>query len=43
MEKECQQTIFKGIGDIMNCGMHRGVTSPEHAMKLLKKYLRKYL
>ena len=29
--------IFKGKGDIMNCGMHRGVKLIEHAMKIVEK------
>ena len=53
MEKECQKTtkatsvaihIFKGKGDIMNCGMCMSVELLEHTMKIAVKllYLRKY-
>ena len=28
--------IFKGKGDIMNCGMHRGAKPLEHAMKIVE-------
>ena len=33
--------IFKGKGDIMNCGMYRGAKLVEQAMKIVEKYLRK--
>ena len=35
--------IFKGKGDIMNCGMYRGVKLLEHAMKIVEKVLDKGL
>ena len=28
-------------GDVINCGMHRGVKLIEHTMKIVEKYLRK--
>ena len=33
--------IFKGKGDIMNCGMHRGVKLLKHAIKIVEKVLEK--
>ena len=33
--------IFKGKGDIMNCGMYMGVKILEHAMKIVEKVLEK--
>ena len=33
--------IFKGKGDIMNCGIYRGVKLLEHAMKIVEKVLEK--
>ena len=47
MEKECQQTgitsveipIFRGKGDIMNCGMYRCVRLTEHSMKIVERAL----
>ena len=35
--------IFKEKGDIMNCGMHRGVKLLEHAMKIVENVLEKRL
>ena len=35
--------ISKGKGDIMNCGMHRGVKLQEHAMNVVEKVLEKRL
>ena len=35
--------IFRGKGDIMNCGMYRGVKLLEHAMKIFEKVLEKRL
>ena len=35
--------IFKGKGDIMNCGMYRVVKQLEHAMKIVEKVLEKRL
>ena len=35
--------IFKGNGDIMNCGIYRGVKLLEHAMKIVGKVLKKRL
>ena len=29
-------SIFKGKGDIVNCGMYRGVKLLEHAMKIVE-------
>ena len=29
--------IFKGKGDIMNCGVNRGAKVLEHAMKIVEK------
>ena len=31
--------IFKGKGDIVNCGMYSGVKLLEHAMKIVEKVL----
>ena len=31
--------IFKGKGDIMNCGMYIGVKLLEHTMKIVEKVL----
>ena len=50
-EKECQKTglpllqfqFLKAKGDIINCGMHRGVKLLEHAMKIVEKVLEKRL
>ena len=36
-------SISKGKGDIMNCGMHRGVKLLEHAMKIAEGVLDKSL
>ena len=33
--------IFKGKGDIMNCGIHRGVKLLEYAMKIVEKVFEK--
>ena len=33
--------IFKGKGDITNCGMYRGVQLLEHAMKIVEKVIGK--
>ena len=35
--------ICKGKGDIMDCGMCRGVKLPEHAMKIVENVLQKSL
>ena len=35
--------IFKGKGDIMNCGMYCGVGLLEHAMKIIEKVIEKRL
>ena len=34
--------ISKGNGDIMNCGMYRGVRLLEHAMNIAEKELEKH-
>ena len=33
--------IFKGKGDVMNCGSYRGVKLLEHGMKIIEKVLEK--
>ena len=33
--------IFKGKGDVMDCGAHRGVKLLEHAMKKVERELEK--
>ena len=33
--------IFRGNGDIKNCGMYRGIKLQEHAMKFFEKVLEK--
>ena len=33
--------IFKGKGDVKSCGAYRGVKSLEHAMKIMKRVLKK--
>ena len=33
--------IFKGKGDIMNCGMYMGVKLLEHAIKMVEEVLEK--
>ena len=33
--------IFKGKGDVMDCGAYRGVKLLEHAMKIVKRVLEK--
>ena len=35
--------IFKGKGDIMNCGIYRGAKLLEHAMKIVEEVLEKRL
>ena len=35
--------IFKGNGDIMNCGMHMCVKLQKHAIKILEKVLNERL
>ena len=35
--------MFKGKGDTINCGMHRGVKLIQHAMKIVEKILEKRL
>ena len=34
---QCLNFYFKGEGDIMNSGMHRGVKLLEHVMKIVEK------
>ena len=31
--------IFKGKGDVMDCGVYRGVKSLEHTMKIVERVL----
>ena len=31
--------IFKGKGDVMNCGSYRGVKLQEHGMKIIERVL----
>ena len=33
--------IFKGKGDVMNCGLYRGVKLLEHGMKIIERVLEK--
>ena len=33
--------IFKGKGDVMDCGAYRGVKLLEHAMKIVERVLEK--
>ena len=33
--------IFKGKGDVMNCGAYRGVKLLEHGMKIVERVLKK--
>ena len=35
--------IFKGKGDILNCGKNRGVKLLEHVMKIVEKVLERRL
>ena len=43
MPDECETSvivpIFKGKGDVMSCGLYRGVKLLEHAMKIVEKVL----
>lgn len=32
-------TVYKGKGDVMDCGSHRGIKLLEHAMKILERVL----
>ena len=35
--------IFKGKGDVMSCGSHRGVKLLEHAMKIVERVLERQI
>ena len=35
--------IFKGKGDVLNCGSYRGVKPLEHALKIVERALKRQI